>query len=314
MAGPEYITLDPEFETILREVAADPDSALLRVPRPQRIRSLFDRGGPIGPRAAVLTKVERHLVQTHRNELAWLLRQAALVKLLEGPRGRLYASRYGPGGKEYPLVKPAELRRRAGEERGNATQIEGGECALDLVERCAADPFGDEPTAADLATAAFRLEPSDEARVLVAMDFTERNAPRTALRLVRDVLAFNPPTGVAESAWSIVGYCHSNTGGLEQSHQAYEMICKLDPERITAWMCRLFMCLRRGDREDALDASRTVNELAAGRESHVGRFLRSLKAQRREGHWCPTEDSARLAEVVKDRQGGTAGRIADVLA
>jgi hypothetical protein len=136
MTSSEFITLDPEFEEVLREVAADPDSSLLRVPRPKRIRSLFDRGSAVGALEPGLTRAEQHLLQVHRNELAWLLRQACLVKLVEGPKSRLYVSRYITAERQVELMRPSTMRSQLDLERGTAAGAKDEAPAIALLDRC----------------------------------------------------------------------------------------------------------------------------------------------------------------------------------
>lgn len=314
MPSAEFITLDPELEAILREVAADPDSPLLRVTRPQRIRGLFERGGKVSERSALLGKAERHLVQVYRDEVAWLLRQAALVKLLEGPRGRLYASRYCRGGGEYPLLKPREFRDRAQETAAARSVLDDGSSLLELINLCADDPLGEEPTAADLAAASLRLQPTDEARVLAGIDFAHRDSPWTALRVMGDVLASDPLPGVAASVWSCIGFVYSRWHEYGRSRRAYAKHCSLDPEGIPAWMFRLCMSLQTGDTSEALQSAQSINDLAPRGRLHVDRFVRSLAKRRRSGEWTPTTDALRLVPIIRDRIGDAAGRIADVFA
>lgn len=315
MPSSEFVTLDPELEMILREVAADPDSPLLRVTRPQRIRGLFERGGAVSERSTLLTKAERQLVRVYRAEVAWLLRQAALVKLLEGTPGRLYADRYNyRGGGEYPLLRPNEIRDRAREIPGVGSKMDDSSSVLMLVERCAAYPLEQRPTPADLAAASLRLHPTDEARVLAAMDFSHKDSLRTAIGLLGNVLEADPLPGVATSAWSYIGLAYSRLRDYDRSHRAYMMQSGVDPDGIPGWMYRLSMSLQAGDASDAVHSAAHIDELAAHGGMHVNRFVRALAERRRAGEWTPSVDALRLSPLIRDRIGQVGGRIADALA
>ncbi|MCA9067038.1 MAG: hypothetical protein KDA96_28440, partial [Planctomycetaceae bacterium] len=67
------IHLDPEVEGLLREIAADPGSSLLRVERPKTLRPLLEREHAAGARMAGLTNAERHLLERYRDEVGYAL-------------------------------------------------------------------------------------------------------------------------------------------------------------------------------------------------------------------------------------------------
>lgn len=78
------LDLDPEIDGLLREIAADPKSKLLRVRRPVDVRVFAETRPAIGVATAGLTKAERHLVQAHREEVAHKLIQNALYWQTQG--------------------------------------------------------------------------------------------------------------------------------------------------------------------------------------------------------------------------------------
>ena len=211
MADSAYITLDPEFEEILAKVAADPESALLRVPRPQRIRGLFERE-KVSEGASILSRAEKHLLQAYRSDVAGLLRDVCRMKLLDGPRSRPHVSPYKTADREHERLNPSGLAERFRREQIEAREIEGVAPAWSLLERCVGEPFGDEPTVSQLAEASIRLEPSDAARVLAAVDLIQRGAPRAALEVLHRVVAGFPEREILLHAWNDLGMSYSFTG------------------------------------------------------------------------------------------------------
>src|SRR5690242_12526554 len=73
---------DANFEGLLREAAAAPRSLLLRVKRPDVFPALRTREAPASVAMAGLSSVERELLSSYRSELGFLLRQAALMRLM----------------------------------------------------------------------------------------------------------------------------------------------------------------------------------------------------------------------------------------
>jgi len=69
--GPVF---SPELESLLREVAADPQSMLLRTPRPRLVAGYLDRSLVSRDALRARTLAEGELLRVHREELAAALR------------------------------------------------------------------------------------------------------------------------------------------------------------------------------------------------------------------------------------------------
>lgn len=308
----EAILFDPEFEAILREAAAEPGSCLLKVPRPKLLKGLFDRSEPISDRASELSKVERHLLQVYRCEMAWLLRQACLIKLIDGPRSRLWVSRYKTADEEYERLKPEQLASRVHAARNDDHRTAEFSPVFGLLFRCTKDPTGDEPTVADLASLSCRLEPTDYARILVAMDLSHRGSPRTAVHLLLNVLERPVSEAVTVSARDTLGVAYAALGDMKSTHRSYTLSCASEHKYINAWMCRLFFGIQLGLRHDVQESSRRLEELLPMTHPALESYIRSLEQQRHEGGWNPTADSQRVLTTLRSSLGLVAGRIADV--
>src|SRR5262245_31177745 len=86
MRAPEILKLDPELEHLLRELAAEPDSSLLRVARPAVMPALFETNTVVSQHATGLLPVEREILRAHRAELVEVLLDFMRDRLLNsGP-------------------------------------------------------------------------------------------------------------------------------------------------------------------------------------------------------------------------------------
>ncbi len=309
----DTLLFDPEFEAILRDVAADPRSSLLRVKRPHKLGELFDAYSPISAHATGLTSAERHLVQVHRNEVAWLLRQACLIKLIEGPTSRQFVSRYVAPNKEVRLLAPTEMERRVREQRECSSGRD--ECAhgLDLLLQCVATSHDETPRVSELAIAACRLEPSDQARLMVGYDLVLQDQARGSLGLMQRLLTGAPREREAAKAWGCVGMCFVNLGDLPSAHEALlNGSSQATPETANV-LSRLVLGLQLGLRQDVLDCAVRLDESVQADDPVVLSFVHVLRLRRRALGWAPTNDGTRMALSMHDRLGHTARRIADVL-
>ena len=83
--------LHPEVEHLLAEIAADPNSSLLRIPRAKVLPELFRPPDPIRQSAHFMTSAERHLLAVHREEVAHWLRVGLVFARTQGKRlGKTY--------------------------------------------------------------------------------------------------------------------------------------------------------------------------------------------------------------------------------
>lgn len=311
MSGSEFITLDPEFEEILRKVASDPGSALLRVPRPQRIRGLFERVQPASALSTSWTKSERHLLQVYRAELADLLRQACRVKLLDPSRSR-WRNNHPRGTPDQRRVRASELAR--GVARSGVEPLESEEIrsARALLEECVADFEGLEPSVADLAEASLRLEPRDEARVLAALDYSQREMPRAAIQILERVIADLPRPEILMCAWNNLGTAWSLLGETGKAFHSHAEACSIVVDRAELWMNRLLLGIQLGLVEDVRRSARTLDDLISDDDPLIEGYAADKAEQRRTGVWTPSRESLELRIGSKLGTGSASRRIANV--
>jgi hypothetical protein len=305
------LVLDPEFEEVLREVASDPDSTLLRVPRPQVVRGLFERDEAVSVGVTCLSRAERHLIQVRRNELAWLLGEAAFYKLVEGPVSKEFVSRYGPREEDRSPIQPAALQKRLLYAQAASSERDPSLMAVQLLLECVRQPLGGEPHVSQLAAASHRLQPTNRARLQIAVDMCIRNAPRTGLKLAKFVLSAHPSSEHVTRAWEAVALAYAKMGRIVEVHRAYRAGCTSDDPHTEA--NRLLFALQAGDRHDAVKSSSRLNDMLQGDSPSIAWYVETRLRRRLEGEWAPTKPGAELAKSMMDKFDGVARRIAHVM-
>jgi hypothetical protein len=302
------LVLDPEFEELLREVASDPESTLLRIPRPKVVRGFFERDEAVSANATMLTRAERHLVQVHRSELAWLLRQVCIYKLVEGPESRLYVSHHGPTGEDCSPLQPPDWMDRIQYQQGIAAEDEQQAVGIQLIHRCVRQPLGHDPKVAELAAVAHRLLPTNHSRLLSAIDLCRGDAPWTGLQLSSQILSMHPTSEHATRAWECAGFVFARLGRLNDAHLAYSRGSTSEDQHTL--MNRLEFAFQVGDRQDAIDTARRLNDLLPGDSMPVAWFIESRHERRMRGEWAPTPPGRELAKSLADKMDGVSRRIA----
>jgi hypothetical protein len=205
MASSEDVHLDPQVEEVLRRVATEPGSALLRVPRPSSIKGFFDRQHAVGIAASGLSSAERQLVQAHRSDVARLLREACRMKLLSGPEGPVNVSPFRSIQEPHVRLDPEALAREARRQASADKSLTDMDPCWSLIEACVRDPRGGSPSVLQLAEASLRLEPTDEARIMAALELTQHGSPESATRILHHMLSAPLPVSIEVSAWNNLG-------------------------------------------------------------------------------------------------------------
>lgn len=303
----EAMVFTPEVEAILREVAADPRSSLLKVSRPTHLRGLFERYPSVGPQTAGLTATEKHLLQVHRNEVARLLGDVCRSRLIATDGLRISTSLTVD--KDVPIYTEDELRRRA-EELREAEAVK--ELRVEqLLERCVSGDARHRPSVAELAAAMARVEPSNAARVLAGLDLTARGKPRAALDLYQVVLARYPGSEMESLTWDNAAHAWDLLGREEVAFQASTRASE-DNDSVVPRFVSVFLALHLELANQAQDLAKEINELVAPNHRTVEWYVSSVRSGLAGRAWHPTRQSQRLALMIRDSAGGAAGRIADV--
>jgi len=257
----DVITLHPEIAEILRELAQKPGSALLRVPRRDVPRSVMESGSVVSARSATLDEAERHLVQVHREELAFVLRQAAYLRLNEGEDSRhLMVDRalsslrdHIPREKDVRIGSSRALRGDTG--HGEENEV------VELLERCVASSVSGWASAGQLAAASHRLVPTDAARIYAAMHTHATGAPGAALVILRSVVATSGSISHQYAAWSNASHVYVRLSQLDRALNCAQTAVALSPREYPAQVNRLCIAARLRLVEEVRHAARALTSL-----------------------------------------------------
>ena len=176
---------DPNFEGLLREAAAAPDSMLLRVDRPQLLTSLRQREAPVGIAMAGLSSVERELLASYRSELGFLLRQAALSRLMEDDVSGPWIDSSISDARLHEPPSPDVWTKRASSLHANGcgattSNLDAGLALLRRLLEQGASRTG----VVEIGAIALRVEPKDEARIYVAAFLAVSKAESASLQVL----------------------------------------------------------------------------------------------------------------------------------
>lgn len=247
--------LDPEIAELVRDAVRDEGARLFTTPRLEDVAGLAALREPVRSTAPGLAKAERHLLQVHREEAAWLLRQASMAASMPryGPRVHHYVDVH----RRVNPAEPDELRARSENvlSRGR-TALEDPDCVHGL-ETIVRD--GQPAGAAALATLSLQLVPSDEARLCLygalRLDGMEDLARTVAL----DVVGHAPSAINGSIAWSNIASALIARGEWTEARSAYRRAARQLPNPF-AMMNWLFTACQLGDRTDALRAAATLED------------------------------------------------------
>jgi len=301
---------EPEVEELLRELAVDPTSTLLRVPRKGVVPTLFDKNAMVSPRAAGLSSAERHLLQVYREDVELLLRQAYL----------LYCKSNEPFGPthswtitvdhhhELPAIEEWDFRAQGA--LGRPLLGDGAPEAHEVLAHCVRESPISVPSPVQLAAAALRLVPTNQARIYVASDLHLNGRIETGLRAFREVMA--------QCSSFHKSYC------LQNMSRAYEdlgdtlaasrcvaeaaLICGRRPDPLMNW---LYVSIQRADQESALNAAMRIDELLKHDHEALVGFVKDLVERRRLGWWKPSSGARAFVLGIEERLGPASRSVAN---
>lgn len=297
----------PEVEEILRDVASDPRSSLLKVDRPQHFRGLFERYSNVGPRTAGLTSAEREILRVHRGDVARLLGDVCRARLAAD---KIRNTTSFSVDREVRVLTPQELDSRA---RALMDKPAGqGEDIRGLVSRCVTQGMRDQCSIADLAVAIMRLQPDDSARILAGMDLTAHGHARYALDLYQVVLTRYPRMEIRAVVWDNIAnaLAHLNEGVLAFRASRFASACCANDS--VSRFVSLFLAFELDLDQEVESIAKEINDLVDEKHPTVDWYVHSIASRLTAGDWTPTDSSRSVATSIRDRVGGAAGRIANV--
>lgn len=266
---------DPEVVALLKEVARDSKSELLRLPKGPLNKWAGRPEDVVSRRRSDLSRVENHLVEAYREEAAWVLLQACLAQL-----------------KRLPLVFPSNAPNAALVEssarRLNDNEVAGWgqQSALALVAA------GQEVSSVQLGVASLRLAPSDVARNALAVAFHRSGRSACSVQLSRRVLSGEPSATQRAQAFEHLAEVYASRQDYARSFESCRRAAQSDESRVQYQVWCLTTALQAGEETRARHHS-SLLEQHPGHED-LAIFARELTTGRVSGQWHPTAASARL--------------------
>lgn len=304
--------LDLEVEALLLEVLRDPSSKLLRSSPRQRSLAWLEPDPRVSSSAAGLTLAERQLLQNHREEVAWLLRQLAFEQSLED---RLLGSLISldlPGGKRVAHIGRHELLERglrAGRELSSYAPSDAGaaDAALELevLHRSIPEPLS-------LLLASMRLVPSPVTRIDMAYVSLRRGRDDLAMQIAERVAQDADELGTWVPARSLQAVVHARRGQLEDARRVFAENAEIAPGWPGETLSWYTSSIQVGDLESALSAAAIIDDQWEFTDSVINTWIGSVLQQRRSGAWSATPDATALIPELLGRVGVTSRWVAHV--
>jgi hypothetical protein len=302
------ITLDPRTEELLREIAADKESCLLRAPRRELEHALV-RSDYRGVETTVgFSAAERELLRTARAEVAYWLNVVCFRRLTEDAATRRYCTRLTDGDREYVPASNEELELAS---RAFAADIEAAlreeAGAVDVLLRACrslSSPSVASPSIAEVASASLRLRPTYQARhyAVQAMIGAADSEHVAQLAAALSIGTFDRRTLAYAHAvhGTALSLCARPADAMQRYLEAAEHMPSLSEFKLRA----LVMALQAGSREHSLALAREVDDLAPG-PAAVNALAGSFAALSRSNSMLVR----RLAGEVLEHGGSTITRL-----
>lgn len=287
--SPSQLIFSEELEGILRDVAKDPESILLRAPRKKSTAKLFSALGPPGPMAGGLSAAERELMRSHRDELAALLRDACWAAAQEVGRKLACLDRRDGLGHVQKPHSIAQLRSRA---RGALST--SGESTISVLERLVSTDAARRPTVAELAAVSHKIQPSDHSRTCAALDLIWRDLPNESLGFSLEVAHHGTLLANRIAGWRNAGVAWEMIGQFNQALTAVRAAIDLEAGYTYSALQEYFLLLQSGNRLESIRTARVVSESMEASDPHLLAFAADLRARRLAGRWTPTNASRSL--------------------
>ena len=234
----ESLVLDPAIRELLLDIARDKDSTLMRVPRANlaRYAATGIRAG-----ATALSSAERHLMQTHRIEVALALRNLCRARLWEHPQARLHVMRPITRTTFFEVPEQATSVARGLRALEPIQTLDEATGVADLLEACIQPPGTRGPSTTQLAAASLRLEPTDQARIYCAIDSMYDGDPDRALHVLHAVLGSRPSRDLEAYALTSTGCIEATLAKWQTALDAYKRASELHPSRAMPLMSALIV-------------------------------------------------------------------------
>lgn len=305
----DVIQLRPEVLEIVREIAARPDSVLLRVPRGSEMRTLREDRVLASPTNSALSVAERHLVAVHREEVAYVLRCAAWVKVTRPVAGRdvvlfrqtTTRTAPTPDGRQTAIDAARIIREH------RADPVADQE--LRLLERVASNSDTAVPDAVVLCAAAQRLVPSFRGRYMAASSLLLEGRLESSLDLARDALRSAPDSGASGFSWTLIAELAAYRRDWVAVEVASRTAIQMYPVLLSPYLARTWGAIHRADFAAAQAHLESLQELVSSKPDALDELVSRLTSRSGRLRAQMDQDAQRCLARVVSSSGSFAMRI-----
>jgi hypothetical protein len=185
--------------------------------------------------------------------------------------------------------------------------------AARLIGEFSRAPSGS-PTVLALASLSLRLEPTNQGRLLAAIDLVERGSSQMAIRLALAVLDAHPTNDHAARAWECIAASHLKLGNKTDAYRTYCRGSMLVDAPFLILMNRLLFAAQFGLEKDVVECAQGLEGLLRPDHPALNFFVASQRQSRRQNEWMPSREAIALTKRVDDKLDPVARRILQVLA
>ena len=308
----DSLVFDAELEGLLREIAADPGSRLLRLPRPARPRDLLAMPEPAGRARAGLSTAERQLLEVHRDELAHLLRRACLMRFFSDPVRSIYVNRSKTANESIQVDTPEEWQARAHQALDDARSSPSPLSGIELVEACLRSDRGASISITELARASQVLQATDVAEDYVGLDQVLCGDRVLGEQVLWQLISKGPSPYLLSCALETIGLSAGLHVDERVAMEHYRSAVRVFPAKLNSIMSWLFFATRLEDKPEALRASDHLEAVHIETEL-VESFVTAHRTQDERGAMRATSRAQQLAAELKESVGETTRRVLDAL-
>jgi hypothetical protein len=268
------IHLNPEVLELVREIAARPDSVLLRIPRGAEARALREDRPLASATDSALSRAERHLVAVYREEVAYVLRCAAWYLIATSEWGQRHVNRAYSHGKMVEVPTLPGLTKQASVQLRAARRESIGDPAFTLIQTLS-DPASRISCRLEaLCSVAHRLVPTASGRMFAGMASQANGRVELARALYIDAWRAAPTSDTAAAALQniaeLVGQSDKVETALDLSVRAHES----SPTMLSPLVSTLWYSIRMGD---VSRAERAMSELEVRAAEAADLFSEQLR-------------------------------------
>jgi hypothetical protein len=260
-------SLEPEVEALIQEIARDPRSSFLKVPRPVQPRDLAGTWERFSSVSAGWTSAERHLLDAHREEVAYWMRTKVLVEVLELPGERDRVATDSVPSKDELRLRSAELLLRDAEDSGLASHLQRG--ASDA-------PWSPNDLYA-LARVSVQLAPTDHSWLRLSLTLHHVHHFGTAVQVLGRRLSSVGSDLMRTCFLCGMGAAYHAAGNHVAARDAYSAAASVGPRGFLTVSNALAEYLILGDTAGAARSLEQIDELAGEADTELERVIRLVK-------------------------------------